>query len=156
MHPYIPHLLEDIAAAHGTEQPPESPANSLQNIIEELHRFDEAQYTLGYYCGLDAGNFPPPEQLLKKDMKLVCIALKKMMLSWNLKCHLPKRLPPDRAYTLLITMLDEPIDPLLQGMIEFNFCSTDPSDCLLKEYCTCKDNKPSDDDDESMNFIQLR
>jgi hypothetical protein len=35
---------------------------------------EDRKYTFGYFCGLRAEDFPPPDQLLKKDMKVVASA----------------------------------------------------------------------------------
>lgn len=36
MHPYIPHLLQDITAAHRTERPFEEKEKPFQEILEEF------------------------------------------------------------------------------------------------------------------------
>jgi hypothetical protein len=143
MHPYIPHLLEDIASAYQLEQPIASTDQGLLDIVEEMRkRVEEPGHSLGYYCGLGAENFPPPDQLLKKEMKLISGALKKMMLSWNLKCDLPRKFPPELAYAFLIKTLEKRIDPNYGGLKVVNFCSMNPLVCLLKEYCACRNIKP--------------
>ncbi|MBC7873321.1 MAG: hypothetical protein H7Y01_04955 [Ferruginibacter sp.] len=73
MHPYLPHLLTDIAAAHRTEIPVEQkPTISFEEEMEEIVKWVEGEeplHTFGYHCGLDTINFPPPEQLTDKEMK---------------------------------------------------------------------------------------
>jgi hypothetical protein len=146
MHPYIPHLLEDIAAGYQFEQPRSLPDQSFLDILEEIRkRVEEPGHSLGYYCGLSAENFPPCDQLLKKEMKLISSAVKKMMLSWNLKCDLPRKFPPELIYTFLIKTLEKRIDPEFGSLKVVNYCSMNPAVCLLKEYCTCKNIKPSGD-----------
>ncbi|WPQ63821.1 hypothetical protein SIO70_02975 [Chitinophaga sancti] len=36
MHPYIPHLLQDIIAAYRTEKPREEREKNLQEILEDF------------------------------------------------------------------------------------------------------------------------
>lgn len=146
MHPYIPHLLKDIAAAHRMEKPCQEREKSFAEILEEISRMkEERKYTFGYFCGLQKEDFPPSNQLLKKDMKMVCSAFKKMMRSWNLHCWLPKGLPADLAYNLLVRTLERKINPLESGLVQFNYCSLNPAKCLLGQYCTCLQQKPPED-----------
>ena len=153
-HPYIPHLLNDIAAAHRTVKPSEEREQSFAEILEEISRIKEDRtYTFGYFCRLRAEDFPSPDQLLKKDMKAVSSAFKKMMRSWNLNCWLPKGLPPDLVYKLLIRTLERKINPMGSGMVQFSYCRMDPSNCLLGQHCTCLKQKPSED---GGSFIEIR
>ena len=154
MHPYLPHLLKDIAAAYRAEQPCREREQSFAEILEEISRMKEKRkYTFGYFCGLKAEDFPPSNQFLKKDMKLVCSAFKKMMRSWNLNCWLPKGLPADLAYNLLIRTLERKINPLESGLVEFGYCSRYPANCLLGQHCTCLKQKPP----EGMGgFIEMK
>jgi len=138
MHPYIPHLLQDIIAAYRTEKPREEREKNLQEILEDfIDEQEERIHTFGYFCNLKEEDFPPSEQLLKKDMKLVSSAFKKMMRSWNLQCLLPKSLPPDLEYKLLIRMLNRKFNPQHSGIVQFAYCTMNTNTCLLERYCTC-------------------
>ncbi|NII27076.1 hypothetical protein HB364_18450 [Pseudoflavitalea sp. X16] len=154
MHPYIPHLLNDITAAHRTEKPCQEREKSFAEILEEITRMKEDRtYTFGYFCGLRKEDLPPSDQLLKKEMKLVSSAFKKMMRSWNLSCWLPKGLPADLVYDLLIWTLERKINPLESGMVQFSYCSMDPANCLLGLHCTCLKRKASED---GGSFIEIK
>ncbi len=73
MHPYLPHLLTDITAAHRTEIHVEDQREpSFEEHISEVENWLEGKeptHSFGYYCGLDATNFPPPEQLNDEEIK---------------------------------------------------------------------------------------
>jgi len=72
--PYIPHLLADIASAHGSEPPIAVDAKTIEEELEEMERWSEGEepgHTFGYYCGLSTEQFPAAAQLTKKEMKLV-------------------------------------------------------------------------------------
>ena len=140
MHPYIPHLLEDIAAAHRTEIPEEDTVQTLEEEFEELEKWvsrENQLKTFGYYCGLESKNFPPPEQLNDKDMRLVFRAFKKMMLTWNHTIDLPKKLPPAFAYQLMVGVLNKETMVMNTGFSSFDFCTGYAPECELKEYCPC-------------------
>ena len=141
MHPYLPHLLSDIESAHRTEIPKEPVRKiSFEEEMEEIERWvqdDEPEHTFGYYCGLASTNFPPPEQLTKKDMKLVCKAFKQMMFTWNLDIDLPENFPTAFRYSFLIKTLNEKTAIVNSGCMSFDYCSGHAPDCIFKEYCRC-------------------
>ncbi len=105
--------------------------------MEQWLAGEEPPHTFGYYCGLDAVNFPPPEQLSLKDMKKVCKAFRKMMFSWNLDIDLPEKLPLPIAYKMMIDTLNTKTTIVNCGTIGFNFCTGYAPDCIFKEYCPC-------------------
>ena len=151
-HPYIPHLLEDIKAAHRTEE--SRPVESFEDYIEEVERYIHGDYdpdksTFGKYCGLDVGHFPPPEQLTDRDIELVCDAFEEMLHTWNANVALPENVPHRLRYKLTIGILDEEYIPMNMGFITFDFCTGYAPDCELGEYCPCleiwnDDNENSD------------
>ena len=142
MHPYIPHLLEDILKAHRTGQLPEkaSSASTFEEEMEEIERWCEGEgpaHTFGYHCGLQPENFPPPGQLAIKDIKLINKAFQDMMYTWNISIDLPKKMPPKIAYTFIVDSLNEKMDIVNSGFITIDFCSGYAPGCKLKAYCPC-------------------
>ncbi len=154
MHPYLPHLLSDIKAAHRSEVPKERTRKmSFEEQMEEIEKYTEADppHTFGYYCGLESVNFPPQEQLTGKDMKQVCSAFEQMTLTWNFCIDLPKNLPTALRYSLLVEIIDEKTAIVNHGTIHLDFCTGYAPGCLLKEYCSCLkywNNPPKDDMDQ--------
>lgn len=147
MHPYLPHLLRDIAAAHRTELPEPVRPKTFEEEMEEVERWlegEEPLYNFGYYCGLQVEQFPPPEQLTNDEINLICKAFRQMMLTWNLCADLPEKLPLSRFYTLLISTLNLKTDIVCSGFMTFEFCQYYPPDCILKEYCTCREDLDTD------------
>jgi len=132
MHPYLPHLLNDIAAAHRTEIPLEPyRTTTFEEEMEEIEKWvlgDNAEHTFGYYCGLDAVNFPPPEQLSQKEMKIVMKVFGHMMFSWNQGIDLPKKLRTSIAYKMTVDSLNMKTFIVNSGMMSFDFCSGNAPD----------------------------
>lgn len=155
MHPYIPHLLSDIASAHRKEIPEEQDTEqSIEEHFEEIDRWvngEITEYTFGYYCGLEADNFPPPEQLKEEEMRSVMDAFEKMMLTWNLMFDLPESLPTSFAYSLMVNSLNRETSIVNSGCIHLDFCSGYAPDCELKEYCPCL-KIWNDEEDMNMEF----
>lgn len=139
-HPYIPHLLNDIAAAHrNTEEARQCEPKTLEEELEEAERYvlEEPAHTLGHYCGLKKEDFPPSNQLSDKDMKIVCKSMNAMLYTWNITIDLPKNLPPSFAYTLMVDCLNKKIFIPDSGFCGFDFCTGYAPDCELKEFCPC-------------------
>lgn len=140
MHPYIPHLLTDIAAAHSTEIPGEKFPQTTEAHFEEIDRWvsgEEPERSFGYYCGLDRENFPPAEQPADEEMILICEAFKKMMFSWNQGIDLPEKLPAAFAYKMTVDTLSMKTNIVNSGQMTFDFCTGYAPDCIFKAYCTC-------------------
>ena len=141
MHPYLQHLFADIEAAHRNDIVIEQkPPMSFEEEMEEIESWVEGaepDHTFGYYCGLEAINFPPAQQLTIEEMELVMTAFGKMMFSWNLDIDLPVSLPADIAYTITIDSLNMKTSIVNSGFMCFDFCSGYAPDCIFKEYCPC-------------------
>ena len=157
MHPYIPHLLDDIAVAHRTEIPKEKFPQTMEEHFAEIDRWlegEEPEHSFGYYCGLEAVNFPPLEQLSLDEMEMVCKAFKQMMLAWNLGIKLPENLPVAIAYPMMVDSLNAKTDIPNSEFMDFDLCSGYAPDCVLKEYCSCLEfwDDLEDEDMESTNF----
>lgn len=160
MHPYLHHLLRDIAAAHRTGVPPDEPPKTFEEEMEEIERWcagEEAPYTFGDHCGLKAEDFPPPSQLTPNEMRLVCKAFRRMMFTYNLDDSFPKTLPPAFDYELLVATLAEKTFIPSSGTAGFDYCNGYAPDCVFKEYCRCwdawnemeaEDRPPANDDEE--------
>lgn len=140
MHPYLPHLLSDISAAH---RPPglrgEVGPQTVDEHIEEVERWlaGEKEQSLSYYCGLKRDDFPPSGQLTDEDLHMVCAAYTEMLDSWNTGLDLPDEMPVGRKYDLMVSLLDEEFTPVDSGRSFFDFCSGYAPGCKLKEYCHC-------------------
>ncbi len=152
MHPYLPHLLSDIAAAHRTEITAEDkPPLTCEEEMEEKENWlegKEPDHSFGYYCGLDAINFPPPEQLNDAEIKEVLKAFEKMMFTWNLDISLPELLPLPIAYTMTLDTLNTKTDIVNSGMMGFDFCTGYAPNCIFKDYCPCLEIWNKDDADD--------
>lgn len=155
MHPYIPHLLEDIAKAYRIK-PQEDFSNpqTMEEHFEEIENWiaNEPQNTFGDYCGLKVTDFPPSDQLSEDDMVTVCKAFNEMMLSWNLDIDLPKNLPIPIAYSMTVETLNEKTAIVNHGFMTFDYCSGSPEGCAFKEYCPCLDIEIDLPEDMDMDF----
>jgi hypothetical protein len=151
MHPYLPHLLSDIAAATRAEQPLHFEApQSFEEEMEEVERWvegEEPAHTFGYWCGLQVEQFPPAHQFTKSEQLLVCTAFDKLLSSWNLDISLPDNLPPEIRYAFMVNTLNEKTEIPRSGFMGFDFCTGYAPDCVFKEYCPCLKiwNKPGDE-----------
>ena len=151
MHPYISHLLADIATAHRTEIPEGIFRQSMEEHFGEIDKWvsgEEPEHTFGFYCGLNAENFPPAEQLTDEEMILIRKTFEKMMNTWNHGNELPEKLPVAFAYQMIVDSLNMKTTIVNSGGMNFDFCSGYAPDCIFKEYCPCLEhwNNPIDID----------
>ncbi|MGF1638834.1 MAG: hypothetical protein ACFCUU_17295 [Cyclobacteriaceae bacterium] len=134
MHPYLPHLLADILAAHNRNvRNPEPPQKDLEEHFREIDEWisGDSEHTLSYYCGLEPKDFPPFEQLSEKDIKQVCHAFENMLASWNVSINWPEKLPWKKRYEMTVALLDREFTPMNAGMYVFDFCTGYAPDCDL-------------------------
>lgn len=161
MHPYLTHLLADIATAHRTDEPEPQYAQSFEEEMEEVERWcmgEDAPHTFGYWCGLEKEQFPPVDQLKDDEMDIVNKAFEHMMFSWNLGIDLPDTMPASVKYVFIVDTLNKKTSIPNHGMIHFDFCTGYAPGCELGQYCPCLEiwNKPfnyempefSDDDEQ--------
>ncbi|HEY8659090.1 MAG TPA: hypothetical protein VIL78_08640 [Hanamia sp.] len=141
MHPYIPHLLADIAAARRTKIPEEKTLpRTFEEEMEEIEHWatgESAVHTFGYYCGLKSENFPPAEQLTEEAMILIRKAFEQMIFTWNHGIDLPENLPVSFAYKMIVDSLNMKTSIVNSGSMHFDFCSGYAPGCIFKEYCPC-------------------
>jgi hypothetical protein len=142
MHPYIPHLLADIKAAHRREDEYGgfAPPASIEEELEEIERWvagPEPEHTFGYYCGLKSADFPPAEQLSNQDLRCVCKAFQELLFTWNADISLPEALPLPLKYRFMVNTLDEGFTVVNSGFMTFDYCSGYAPECPFKEYCPC-------------------
>lgn len=140
MHPYLPHLLSDISAAHQIKGSlPESGPDNLEDHFREIDRYisGDSEQTLRYYCGLDPAEFPPAEAFSEKEIIQLCHAFEEMLDSWNASVDWPEKIPWDKRYAMTVALLDREFIPMDFGMIVFDFCTGYAPECELGEYCNC-------------------
>ncbi len=140
MHPYLPHLLADIIAAHQRKDSnPEQTSTSLDEHFREIDRYisGDSEQTLRYYCGLDPADFPPVGEFSEEEIKQLCHAFEEMLDSWNVSVDWPENLPWDKRYGMTVALLNREFTPMNFGMVVFDFCTGYAPECELGEYCKC-------------------
>ena len=139
---YLDNLLSDIRNAHRSTFHPNTTAKKI-SFLEEMEIVENwvagtvDQSTLSYHCGLQASEFPPENQLQSSEMEGIIEAFHEMLASWHIAADIPPNLPVQRAYPLLIGLLDKDVIYFPGGTMHFDFCTGYAPDCELKEYCPC-------------------
>ncbi|MBS1749266.1 MAG: hypothetical protein JST63_05140 [Bacteroidetes bacterium] len=142
MHPYIPHLVNDIEAAHRKDLPlvaKEEPEMTMEEHFKAIDQWVSGidEHPFSHYCGLTTESFPPAQQLTDEEMNIIIAAFTKMMDSWNLSVDLPRHLPISFAYELMVGLLNRETVIADSGCYCFDFCTGYAPDCELKDYCPC-------------------
>jgi hypothetical protein len=143
MQAYVDQLLLEIENAKREEAhliKPDRPF-SLEEHFEEVERWLESDpaFTFSYYCGLRKEEFPPPESLSEEQLQQITAAFESLLYNWNLSASIPEVIPLSKAYELLISVLDEKVDIVDEGIMTFEFCAYDPPSCPFGEYCECRE-----------------
>ena len=142
MKKYLNQLLCDIRNAHRpspTKVDFVEPSSFLEEmeVIENWATGKDIQPSLSQQCGLKLEQFPPSNLLQKDEMEIINDAFHQMLESWHIKAEIPNNMPVDRAYLLLISLLERNIVFFPGGTLHFDFCTGCTVDCELKEYCPC-------------------
>lgn len=160
MESYIKYLLEDIAGAVREETATAGAIenwshDSFEEYIEDVERYLDCNpsHPFSYFCGLGKEQFPPADQLNSLQMERICNAFERMLYSWNLDAELPDQLPVNRKYELMVSILDEKVEVIDQGITTIEFCNYDPPSCPFEGHCTCKD--LYDTQDENYDIDQV-
>jgi hypothetical protein len=153
MEAYIKQLLDDIQAAHRQEEesaeteamPWETEEDRFMREMEErfaeVERFihEDPPHSLSYYCGLRLEQFPPAGQLEEEQVRAIIEGFVNMLRSWHIDTDIPDELPLRKAYTLLISLLNEHFWIDKWGTNTWSFCECEPSSCAYGAYCVCKE-----------------
>lgn len=144
MHPYIPHLLQDIKNAerkkgdnYGHPEP-----TTFEEEMEEIERYisGEGERSLSYFTGLKKEHFPPADQLSESDMEEVLKTFDKMLSTWRADISFPDNMPTVARYVFLLEhVLEDVFMPVSSGYITFDYCTGSAPDCVWGEYCPCLD-----------------
>lgn len=142
---YIGQLIQDLERV----EPPAvvGPVLDLESADEHerlLFRPDleEAEDTkwqhLGTWLDLDRIQFPPVEQLEKSLLARLIDAMIGATSRLNISFVFPHDLPLARRYALLLTYWEEEVPYNPTGQWTIDFCAGWVEDCVLGDYCTCK------------------
>lgn len=143
MKSYTAFLLEDIKKAHRSapvDADKAMPASFEMEMeaIENWVAGTDPPSSLGQHTGLTIEQFPSSDELTKEELLAIMDAFHEMLVSWNMQADFPSNLPPERAYPLLIGLLNEQAWFLPGGMLHHDFCTGYAPGCVLLEYCPCR------------------
>jgi hypothetical protein len=143
MKSYTAFLLEDIKNAHrsaSVDADKATPASFEMEMeaIENWVAGTDPPSTLAHHTGLSVEQFPSVEKLTKEEIIAIIDAFQELLFSWNMQADFPSNLPVERAYPLLIGLLNEEAWFLPGGMLHHDFCTGYAPGCELLEYCPCR------------------
>jgi hypothetical protein len=139
---YVDYLLEDMKQAEGKLDDPatltEEPDLSEHFMEMEKMVHEDPLNTFGKICGLSKEQFPPLDQLSKKQIHIIMRAFHQLLSSWNLAIVVPKKLPDSEQYKLIYQLLDQKVHIIKWGTSHIEFCSYEEETCPFGKYCDCK------------------
>ncbi|TVQ49810.1 MAG: hypothetical protein EA362_03770 [Saprospirales bacterium] len=141
MDTYIKYLLEDIRLAQRKEEEEPVQEETFEDHIRNVEQFisGDAEQTLAYHCGLKPEAFPPADQLNDDQMTVISRALDDLLKSWNAHVDIPEEVPAKMRYPLMVNLLNRSFTFIPSGFLGLDFCTGNPEDCELGDYCSCRD-----------------
>jgi hypothetical protein len=142
MQRYVEQIIEDMRQA--TENLPAKPYLELSEDDECLRGVMEYESTvtkpMQEWLGIDKACFPPAAKHTQKEIELLVEEILKLWKFYNFEAILPKNLPKDIAYKMLVDYFDKSVIHVSEGTIGIEFCNYEPENCPFpKEYCMCND-----------------
>lgn len=153
MQNYLQQLLSDLksAAKNPPTHPwpvvdPDDPMSGVETYLKApLH-------TYAYWTGIEKEVFPPAEKLTKAECGMLTQAIISLWQAYNIWPELPKAMPVEFQYEVLINSWDEEVSYMPAGahggMVVMDFCDGYAPDCILKTYCACREIWESDENEE--------
>ena len=140
MQRYITQLIEDMRES--TKNLPPKPdyehdwGPELDYVIEWENN---PAKTMGEWFGMKKEQFPPVAKLDESQIALMNKAFLELWVAYNFYPDFPDDFPEDRKYILFRRYISENIVWVSEGDTIVDFCTGDPCECELKEYCPCRD-----------------
>jgi len=138
---YVSQLISDILNAQMAPiTTAEKEKISFEEEMEAIENYAEGRNIppiLSIQCGLTTEQFPPEEQLEDEEIQQIIDAFDKMLQSRNIIMDMPERVPPRRAYPIIVNLLHKEAWYFPTGTLHFDFCTGYAPGCELGEYCSC-------------------
>lgn len=146
MHPYLSHLLGDIAQAKANPPHPPVPLPEPEDGFEAHMAQVEAylhgpMHDFGYWTGIPWEALPPPEEFGEADVAILTEALIGLWQAYNADPEFPKGMPAREKYRAMRDSWKEEITMMQDSSpgshFSYDFCSGYAPGCALGKYCSC-------------------
>jgi hypothetical protein len=136
MENYVRQLIEEIDEICANDL---RPPMILPGLEEGFAEPTEAEYpedsTLPYWTGIDMKMFPPDHRLTTQQMEVLCEGILKLFKKINIEVHVPKEMPADEKYKLLLKQCNEAVPYFPVPGYHIDFCSGGCDTCEIFKYC---------------------
>jgi hypothetical protein len=153
MQRYIDQLIEDLKAAHKVIEPKskswedDEDDDEMQDFFADVDNYVSGDHdqVIAVALALIPEQFPPFEMLTTAQMLQVSDALADLLASWNISVDMPEKLPIEKAYPLMVSVLEKKTYFSEYGNTVMELCNYDSASCPFGiEYCRCKDEEDED------------
>lgn len=112
----------------------------IDAAMEEMERWmeDSAEQSMFYHFDLNEHQFPPVERLTDEQLEELVFNLHRLWNAFNFTAVVPDNAPARMVYSILLKRMLKPAMVLQHGHIGVEFCHYEPTDCIFKAYCSCK------------------
>jgi hypothetical protein len=140
MEKYIAQLIEDLQAAESVSINPmylelDDEMECLRGSIEYL---EGPSITFEQAFEIEKARFPPPEKLTPAQMQNIADAILSLWQAHNFYADIPKGLPVNLVYVLLVDKWNEEVQYVSRGEVHFDWLCYGDEQCKIKDWCKGK------------------
>lgn len=149
MEKYVMQLIDDMQVSERSREEYNATGfiqieteKSFEDHILEIEKYFQKENlkTISEIIGLELVQFPPTEKLEIYQMKAINKSLIKLFGSWCIEVEMPKGIPANKKYTLLLSVFNKKVPVLNSGIVQIELCDYNFHSCPFGEqYCDCKD-----------------
>ena len=155
MQQYVEQLIEDLeyAAKNPPQNPYIEPPPHLDDdpVISELALVPFK--SIEEWTGIKQNVFPNIFRLSDDQINNINEAILKLMNSLNIDLlDIPKDLPVEILYDVIIDHWDAPVQYLPSSGFDLEFCTGDPQTCPFGEFCDCDEELPVEEPQDKINY----
>lgn len=149
MHTYLDQILEDLRAAQA--QPPEATKffshEAAGDPIQEVEAFLKSpQHDFAYWTGISQEALPPLEALPADRVQELVDELKALWRAHKVEPLFPPNTPAWGQYRALRACWTSEVGTNVT--CTFDFCTGYAPDCVLEDFCPCKETWEAADEEE--------
>ncbi|MHA8049658.1 hypothetical protein V7S79_00915 [Aquirufa sp. ROCK-SH2] len=149
MEKYVMQLIDDMQVSERSREDYNASGfvqvdseKSFEDHLMEIEKYfqNENLKSISEIIGLELIQFPPSDRLEIYQMKEINKSLTRLLSTWCIEVDMPKVLPANKKYALLLSVFNKRVPVLNSGTVHIELCDYNVKSCPFGEqFCNCKD-----------------